>query len=91
MTEKFNVEKVAELARLNLNKEDEAYFKDKFNSILDYVGTISKVEIKSSMKEKDESNQIIYRPDIRKDSSVSPEQFSENIENNFFKVPKIIE
>ena len=91
MTEKFNVEKVAELARLNLNKEDEAYFKDRFNSILDYVGTISQVDINSSMKEKDESNQRIYRADIHEDSSVSPGQFSENIENKFFKVPKVIE
>jgi len=91
MTEKFNVEKVAELARLNLNKEDEAYFKDKFNSILDYVGTISKVEITSSMKEKDESHQKIYRSDIREDSPVSPDQFSDKLENNFFKVPKVIE
>ncbi len=91
MTEKFNVEKVAELARLKLKKEEEEYFKDKFSSILDYVGTISKVDITTSMKEKDESNQKIYRSDIRKDSSVSPDHFSKTIENGFFKVPKVIE
>ncbi len=91
MAEKIDVEKVARLARLELKKEEEKYFEDKFNEILDYIGTISEVEITDDMKEKDESLQRISRPDQPQDSPVSSEQFSNNIENHFFKVPKVIE
>ncbi len=91
MTIKYDVKTVAKLARLKLTDEEEVYYKDKFNDILDYVGLLSDVKIDSDMKEKDESLQKIYRPDEHQQSSVSPEQFSKNIENKFFKVPKVID
>lgn len=91
MTEKIDVKKVAKLARLKLTEEEEVYYKEKFNDILEYVGVLSEVEIDSEMKEKDESLQVIYREDKREDSPVSPEQFSDYTENRFFKVPKVIE
>ena len=58
---------------------------------MEYVSTISEVEITSDMKEKDESLQKIYRSDLKEDSPVKPDQFSEYVENKFFKVPKVIE
>lgn len=91
MTDPINVKKVAKLARLKLTRKGETYYEEKFQDILNYVGILSEVEIDSDMKEKDESLQVIYRPDTRNDSPVSPEQFSENIENRFFKVPKVID
>ncbi len=91
MAEEMDVKKVAKLARLKLTPDEEKYYKVKFKEILDYVGTISEVKIDSDMKEKDESLQNIYRDDVRQDSSVSPKQFSDYVENSFFKVPKVID
>lgn len=91
MSEKIDVKKVAKLARLKLNESEEAYFEDKFNTIMDYVGTISSVEIRSDMKEKDESLQQVYRPDQKEKSPVKPDQFSDYVDGSFFKVPKVIE
>ena len=91
MSEDIDVKKVAKLARLKLTSDEEDYFKDRFKDIIEYVGLLSEVEIDSEMKEKDESNQVVYREDKRMDSSVAPDQFSGYIENNFFKVPKVIE
>jgi len=91
MSEEINVLKVAKLARLKLQSDEETYFKEKFNKIMDYVGTISEVEITSDMKSKDESQQQIYRPDKKDESPVKPDQFSDYVDNNFFKVPKVIE
>lgn len=91
MNEKIDVKKVAKLARLKLKEENEAYFEEKFNAIMDYVGAISSVEITSDMKEKDESLQQIYREDKKEKAPVQPDQFSDYVDNKFFKVPKVIE
>ncbi len=91
MSQQIDVKKVAKLARLKLTEEEEKYYEKRFNEILDYVGLLSEVEIDSEMKEKDESLQEIYREDKREDSPVSPDQFSDYLENKFFKVPKVIE
>lgn len=91
MKENIDVKKVAKLARLKLQEEEEAYFEEKFNAIMAYVGTISSVEIDSTMKEKDESLQQVYRSDRAEQSPVQPDQFSRFVENKFFKVPKVIE
>jgi aspartyl/glutamyl-tRNA(Asn/Gln) amidotransferase C subunit len=91
MAEDIDVRKVAKLARLKLSKEEESYYEGRFKEIIDYVGMLSEVETDSEMKEKDESKQTIYRDDRRRDSSVSPKQFSDYTENSFFKVPNVIE
>ncbi|NQU65503.1 MAG: aspartyl/glutamyl-tRNA amidotransferase subunit C [SAR324 cluster bacterium] len=91
MREEINVLKVAKLARLKLQDDEEIYFKEKFNSIMDYVSTISEVEITTDMKEKDESLQIRYRSDFKEDSPVKLDQFSEYVDKKFFKVPRVIE
>ncbi|MBU2647812.1 aspartyl/glutamyl-tRNA amidotransferase subunit C [bacterium] len=91
MQEEINVLKVAKLARLKIQKDKEVYFKEKFNTIMDYVSSISEVQITSDMKEKDESQQQIYRPDQAEDSPVQPDQFSDYVDHKFFKVPQVIE
>jgi len=91
MAEEIDVKKVAKLARITLGKEEEEYFEEKFRQIITFVGQISEVDISSEMQEKDESFQIIYQKDNQRQSDVSPDQFSNNLENKFFKVPKVIE
>jgi len=90
MSENIDVKKVAELSRLKLDGDEEKYFKEKFNEILSYVGSIAEVEIGDDVLEKDESQQKIFQEDVVQQSEVSPDQFSDYIENKFFKVPKII-
>lgn len=90
MAEEINVQKVAKLAKLKLEAKEEKYFRDKFTEIIKYVGAISEVKIDKDTLEKDESLQKIYYEDRQVTSDVSPEQFSDHIENNFFKVPKVI-
>jgi len=90
MSENIDVKKVAELARLKLDADEEKYFKEKFNEILKYVSSISEVEIGDEVLEKDESLQKIFQQDEVQKSDVSPDQFSEYVENKFFKVPKVI-
>ena len=90
MSDQIDVKKVAALARLELTADEEVYFQDKFKEIIGYVGKISEVEIDDTMLEKDESLQKIFHTDEPRKSDVSPEQFSEYVENNFFKVPKVI-
>ena len=89
--EDIDVQKVAKLARLQLNEKEEEYFKSKFKSILEYVGKISEVDITDNLKEKDETLQRIYREDTVKETRINLEDFSDFVENDFFKVPKVIE
>jgi len=91
MTEEINVKKVAKLARLTIKPEEEVYFKEQFNKIMNYIGTISSVTIGEAMAEKDESLQVVFRPDQPVESTITPESFSQTLENDFFKVPKVIE
>lgn len=91
MTETINVEKIAKLARLKLDKDQEVYFQEKFNDILGYVGSIADAKLVSKERGKDESMQKIYHEDKMIKSEVSPAQFSNHIENKFIKVPRVIE
>ena len=91
MKTEIDVQKIAKLARLKLDKDEEKELRDKFAEIINYVGSISEVEIGEQTREKDESLQKIYHKDRQVKSDVSPEQFSTHVENLFFKVPKVIE
>ncbi len=87
----FDVDKVAKLARLELNEDERKYLQENFGKILGYENSIASVEIDDEMAEKDESLQQIFREDKVSKSEVTPESFSPYIENKHFKVPKIIE
>ncbi len=91
MTEKINVQKVAKLARLKLDAEEEIYFEEKFNRILEYVGSISDMVIDDTMREKDETLQKVYHRDSHQKSPVQPGQFSNQVEEGFFKVPRVMD
>ncbi len=91
MTDKIDVKKVARLARLNLTPEEEKDYTEKFQQVLGYVDQIAEVVIEGELSTKDESLQQLYRPDQAIDSSVHPKDFSPYLENQFFKVPPIIE
>jgi aspartyl-tRNA(Asn)/glutamyl-tRNA(Gln) amidotransferase subunit C len=91
MTEKVDVKKVAELARLKLKTSEITEFKERFNTILDYVGIISEVESDNVDDVKDESLQVVLRTDEPERPTITLDSFSQTLENTFFKVPKVIE
>jgi len=86
-----DVKKVAQLARLELNAEEETYYAEKFQEILGYVDQLAEVEITGELQGKDEGDQQLNRVDEVKKSPVHPEDYSPFLENHFFKVPPIIE
>ena len=91
MPDKFDVKKVASLAKLKLEENEIKQFQDKFSSILGYIDLLKDVDTDQEAAAKDESLQQIYRKDESKDSGVSPEQFSDYVVDRFFKVPRVIE
>ncbi|MGK0289885.1 MAG: aspartyl/glutamyl-tRNA(Asn/Gln) amidotransferase C subunit [bacterium] len=91
MSDTINVHKIAKLARLHLNEEEVKQYEETFQDIIKYIDKISEVEVDSAMDEKDESMQVIYHADKSRSSEVHPDQFSTNIENQFFKVPRVME
>ncbi|MDX2470035.1 MAG: Asp-tRNA(Asn)/Glu-tRNA(Gln) amidotransferase subunit GatC [SAR324 cluster bacterium] len=91
MSEEIDVQKVAKLARLKLTEEEERVVGQKFKDVLGYIATLEEVEITGELAGKDESEQVLYRPDKNVVSPVKPEDFSPHMENGFFKVPKVIE
>ncbi|MCP4750659.1 MAG: hypothetical protein GY866_07195 [Proteobacteria bacterium] len=56
-----------------------------------YVGSISEVEIDKEAMEKDESLPQVFHDDTHRKSPVTPDMFSDKIENKYFKVPKVID
>ncbi|MDH5561321.1 MAG: Asp-tRNA(Asn)/Glu-tRNA(Gln) amidotransferase subunit GatC [Deltaproteobacteria bacterium] len=91
MSEKHDVKKVAELARLKLDEDQIAFFQEKFTTILDYFDILAEVDIDQPLEEKDESMQVTFREDVNVKSDVSPDQFSKFVVDKAFKVPKVIE
>ena len=91
---KFNIEQIAELARLSLKPEEKTKLSKDLQSILGYVDQLrelntDKVEPTSHVLKIEN----VFRPD-----KVNPAQISEDVlkhapkrEGNFFKVPKVIE
>ena len=91
MSNEIDVQKVAKLARLKLTKEEEEVVGQKFKDVIGYIAMLEEVEITGDLEGKDESDQVLYRPDKNIVSPVKPEDFTNNMENGFFKVPKVIE
>ncbi len=85
---------VANLARLNLNKELTDTFAAQIGTILDYVDTLNQVDTKGVPPT---SHAIFlknaFRMDIRKDDFQKEELLSNapDEEDGFFIVPKVIE
>ena len=94
MTNSFSTEEVRKIARLSsleLTGKETEVFAEQFSVILDYFELLKTAEIPEVSVEVDESHLKIVRDDKMVKSPVSPEHFSPNLENGFFKVPRVID
>ena len=91
---KFNIEQIAELARLSLKPEEKAKLARDLQNILGYVDQLrelntDRVEPTSHVLKIEN----VFRPDKVKSSQIFEEvlKHAPKREGSFFKVPKIIE
>ncbi len=90
----FEIEKIAELARLSLKTGEKAKLQKDLEAILDYVKTLEALDTK---KVEPTSHVLdlenVFRVDEVKPSSVQEDvlQHAPECDGKFFKVPKVVE
>lgn len=85
------IEKIADLAKLELTQAEKEVFSGQFTEILDYFRTIESVATDDIPAYTTGDSSPHFRQDVAENSPVSPESFSEFLENDHFKVPRVIE
>ena len=91
---KFEIEKIAELARLNLKSEEKAKLEKDLEAILGYVQKLDSLDTKNiepTSHVLDLEN--VFRPDQVKPAKIRDEVLDHAPlrEGKFFKVPKVVE
>ena len=90
----INIEKIAELARLNLKPEEKKKLEKDLSAILDYVKTLEQLDTKNVEPTSHVLNlENVFRADEVKPSEVRDEALKHAplTEGKFFKVPKVVE
>ena len=90
----FEIEQIAELARLSLKPEEKEKLKKDLESILTYVEHLKTVPTDHVEPTSHVLNlENVYRPDEVRPSDIWEEvlKHAPHREGNFFKVPKVIE
>lgn len=90
----FKIERVAELARLNLKPEEKQKLKKDLGAILEYVKKLEKLDTSSvepTSHVLDLKN--VYRKDEARVSNAAEKalEHAPNADGRFFKVPKIVQ
>lgn len=90
----FHIDKVAELARLNLKPEEKAKLEKDLGAILDYVKKLDALDTKNvepTSHVLDLEN--VYRKDEAKVSDAADKalEHAPHADGRFFKVPKIVQ
>lgn len=90
----FEIEQIAELARLNLKPEEKAKLQKDLESILAYVEQLNAVPTDHV----EPTSHVLNLENVFREDQVRPSDIREEIlkhapqrEGNFFKVPKVIE
>lgn len=90
----FEIEQIAELARLSLRPEEKAKLRKDLESILAYVELLKAIPTDSVEPTSHVLNlENVYRPDEARPCDVREEtlKHAPQREGNFFKVPKVID
>lgn len=96
MEERFDIKTLSNLARINLSVDEQVGISTDLKNVLNYVDTLNElnldnIEPTSHVIELED----VYRPDIVEHSNMANKLFvniaESKREDNFFKVPKIIE
>lgn len=85
------IERIAELANLELTEGEKETFAQQFGEILEYFRKIAGVSTDSIPAYAGTDPDPHFRPDRQESSGVDPESFSNYLENDHFKVPRVIE
>lgn len=91
---RMDIEKVAQLARLNLKPEEKSRLQKDLDSILDYVAQLNELDTKEVEPTSHALNlENVFRKDAVKSWPVCDEvlKHAPKVEGHFFKVPKVIE
>lgn len=90
----FEIEQIAELARLNLKPDEKAKLKKDLESILAYVKQLEAVPTDSV----EPTSHVLNLENVFREDKAHPSDIREDIlkhtpqhEGNFFKVPKVID
>ena len=87
-----DIDKIADLANLDLTEEEKELFSIQFGSILEHFNTIQSIPLPTELDESGAGSAIeTLREDVAEASGVFPDQFSPHLEARQFKVPKVIE
>ena len=90
----FEIEKVAELARLHLKPEESKKLQKDLSSILEYVEKLKAIDTQSVEPTSHVLNmENVFREDVVKPSTVRDEalEHAPSRDGKFFKVPKVVE
>ena len=94
MASEFNIDALAQLARISLKPEEKARLAGDLEKILGYVRELAKLDIQNV----EPTTHVlplenVFRPDETKPSAVRDQvlDHAPKREGNFFKVPKVIE
>ena len=85
-----DIDRIAELASLELSAEERQRFVRQFEDILTYFRKIDDAPA-SEVQDHTVDAADHLRDDVARPSGVSPDQFSPYLESGYFKVPKVIE
>ncbi len=89
-----SLQKIAELSRLKIDPKDIQTFLSDFNKVLNYVDTITELDVSSITEEELYPNEgNVVREDVAADglSRAQIESFAPSFQNGYFVVPKVIE
>lgn len=93
MTEKFDIDKIAKLARISLKPEEKAKLAGDLEKILGHINELSKLDT----KDVEPTSHVLPLENVFRDDVVKPSKVRDEVldhapkrEGNFFKVPKII-
>ena len=85
-----DIEKIGELASLELSQQEKQEMVKQFEGILGYFKMIDQAAL-PDLGENSTDMADALREDQVVESGVSPESFSDHLEDGHFKVPKVIE
>ncbi|PIQ85867.1 MAG: Asp-tRNA(Asn)/Glu-tRNA(Gln) amidotransferase GatCAB subunit C [Candidatus Omnitrophica bacterium CG11_big_fil_rev_8_21_14_0_20_45_26] len=94
MSEKFNIDSLADLARIRLKKEEKAKLTNDLSKILGYVEALGQLNLEGIEPTTHVAKlENVFRADEVKPALVREEvlKHSPHREGNFFKVPKVID
>jgi aspartyl-tRNA(Asn)/glutamyl-tRNA(Gln) amidotransferase subunit C len=85
-----DIERIAELAALELTAEEKQRFVQQFEDILNYFKKIDAAPA-GDLQDHTADSADHMRDDVARPSGMRPDEFSPHLESGHFKVPKVIE